>query len=139
MVAKAKAPTVVLDASALMAHLKSEPGADVVDEAMKHRAAISIVIWGEVLSKLAERGEDPEEVAKELKAEGLIGGVIAIEPVSEEDCIAIARLRVKTRKRGISQSDRTCMALAARLKVPALTSDHKWTEVDIDAEVQLFR
>ncbi len=137
--AKTEAPTVVLDASALMAHLKSEPGADVVAEALAGAPAISVVIWAEVLGKLAERGEDPEVAAAEMKAEGLIGKVVTIEPVSEEDCIAIARLRVRTRKRGISQSDRTCMALAARLKVPALTSDHQWTEVDIDAEVQLFR
>jgi PIN domain nuclease of toxin-antitoxin system len=66
---------------------------------------ISVVNWAEVLSKLAERGEDPEVAAAEMKAEGLIGGVISIEPVSEEDCVAIARLRARTRKRGISQAD----------------------------------
>jgi PIN domain nuclease of toxin-antitoxin system len=122
-----------------MAHLKSEPGADVVAEALTGRPAISVVIWAEVLGKLAERGEDPAVAAAEMKAEGLIGGVIAIEPVREEDCITIARLRVRTRKRGISQSDRTCLALAERLKVPALTSDRKWTEVDVEAKVRLFR
>lgn len=96
---------------------------------MADGAAISVVNWTEVLSKLAERGEDPELAAAELKEAGLIGGVIAIEPVTSEDSIQIARLRPLTRDRGLSLADRACLALAERLQVPVLTADGAWIDL----------
>ena len=57
--AETAAPASVLDASALLAHLNDEEGAAVVRQAMKDGTAISVANWAEVLSKLAERGEDP--------------------------------------------------------------------------------
>lgn len=47
-------PASVLDASALMAILHAEDGASVVIEAIGEGAAVSVVNWAEVLSKLAE-------------------------------------------------------------------------------------
>lgn len=41
----------MLDASALLALLKDEPGADVVEQELGRRAVISTVNWAEVLSK----------------------------------------------------------------------------------------
>lgn len=49
----------VLDASALMAVLHDEDGADAAAEAIANGAAISVANWAEVLTKLAERGRDP--------------------------------------------------------------------------------
>ncbi len=61
----------VLDASALMAVLHDEDGADEATEAIANGAAISVVNWAEGLTKLAERGRDPEQAASETrKAEG---------------------------------------------------------------------
>ena len=57
----------VLDASALLAHLNEEKGASVVRQTMADGAVISAVNWIEVLSKIAERGEDPELAAAEIK------------------------------------------------------------------------
>jgi hypothetical protein len=48
-------------------------------------AAISIVNWIEVLSKIAQRGEDPELAAAEMKGAGLIGSVVTIEAVTKQD------------------------------------------------------
>ena len=92
--------------SALLAYLNEEEGAAVVREAMEAGAAISVANWAEVLTKLAERGEDPEVAVAEMKGAGLIGGVVTIEAITEEDCIAIARLRRTTKAQGLSLADR---------------------------------
>ena len=54
----------VLDASALLAYLQDESGAEVVEEALARGSAMSAANWAEVLSKLAEAGQKPETVAK---------------------------------------------------------------------------
>lgn len=133
-------PAWVLDASALLAHLNDERGAVLVREAMAHGAAISVVNWTEVLSKLAERGEDPELAAAEMKETGLIGPVLSIEPVTSGDSVEIARLRSRTVKQGLSLADRACLALAERLGVPVLTADTAWTDLmAVRVGVQLIR
>jgi ribonuclease VapC len=129
----------VLDASALMAVLHDEDGADEAAEAIANGAAISVVNWAEVLTKLAERGRDPEQAASETrKAEGP-RRALAIEPMTAADCIAIARLRLTTKAQGLSLADRACLALAERLEVPAVTADGEWAKADVAAEVRLIR
>lgn len=137
--ADAEAPASVLDASALLAHLNEEEGAAVVREAMESGSAISAANWAEVLTKLAERGEDPEVAVAEMKGAGLIGGVVAIEPLTEEDCVEIARLRRTTKAQGLSLADRACIALAGRLGVPAVTADREWGKAAVGAKVQVIR
>jgi ribonuclease VapC len=138
-VASAEAPASVLDASAVLAVLNDEEGADAVAEAIGEGAAISVVNWAEVLSKIAERGADPALAAAELrKAEGS-RRALTIEPLTAADCIEVGRLRPVTKPQGLSLADRACLVLAMRLGVPALTSDQKWAEADIEAEVVLIR
>ena len=119
-------PEVVLDASALLAHIDDEPGAEAVREAMVSGAAISVVNWIEVLSKLAERGEDPDLVSAEITATALVKTAVTVEPVAPEDAIEAARLRPGTKAHGLSLADRSCIALATRLEVPVLTADRAW-------------
>lgn len=133
------APASVLDASALMAVLHAEDGASVVIEAIGRGAAVSVVNWAEVLSKLAEAGKDPEAAAAELRRAEGSRRALSIEPLTAADCVAVARLRPITRRQGLSLADRACLALAERLDVPALTADRKWREADVVAEVQLIR
>lgn len=122
-----------------MAVLHDEEGALVAAEAIANGAAISVVNWAEVLTKLAERGKDPEQAASETrKAEGS-KRALAIEPLTAADCIAVARLRLTTRAQGLSLADRTCLALAERLGAPAITADREWLKADVAAEVQLIR
>lgn len=131
----------VLDASALLAHLNEEKGASIVREAMADGAAISVVNWIEVLSKIAQRGEDPELAAAEMKGAGLVGNVVTIEPVTEQDSIEVARLRPLTKKQGLSLADRACLALAIRLGVPTVTGDRDWRDLpsNVGVAVKLIR
>jgi PIN domain nuclease of toxin-antitoxin system len=139
-VASSQAAASVLDASALLAHLNEERGAAVVRQAMADGAAISVVNWMEVLSRIAERGEDPELAAAEMKGAGLIGGVVSVEPITEQDSIEIARLRPLTKEQGLSLADRSCLALATRRGLPALTGDRAWQNLPkVDVAVKLIR
>lgn len=47
-----------------------------------------MINWIEFLTELAERGEDPELAAAELRVAGLIGATVSVEPVTDADCIA---------------------------------------------------
>jgi PIN domain nuclease of toxin-antitoxin system len=119
----------VLDASALLAYLNEEPGADVVEKALTARTAISTVNWAEVLSKAIETGVDPEMLTVELEKRGILGNTLEVLPLTIEDSMEIARLRQSTRSFGLSLGDRACLALGKRLAIPVLTADRIWSEV----------
>ena len=129
----------VLDASALLAHLRDEPGADVVADAIASGAVISTVNLAEVFSRVADRGEDPAKLAAELTQSGLLDGAITVEPFTAADAIDAGRLRPLTRDAGLSLGDRACLALARRLDAPALTADTDWQGVAHGVELRPIR
>jgi ribonuclease VapC len=129
----------VLDASALLAYLREEPGAAVVADAIAEGAAISTVNLAEVLSRVADRGGDPVQLCEELVARGLLEGAIAIEPFLTADVTEVARLRLATRGEGLSLGDRACLALALRLEVPAFTADTAWQDLRTGVELRQIR
>ena len=122
-----------------MALIHKEEGEAAVAAALAGRSAISVVNWAEVLSKVAERGGDPVALELDYRERGFIGRALAIEGMTEADCVQVGRLRPITIEQGLSLADRACLALAARLGVPALTADRSWADVDVAAEVQLIR
>ncbi len=115
-----------LDASSVLAFLFDEPGANVVKGFLDDGSALSAVNWAEVLSKLAERGEDPEQVTERLIEQGVLGVSLTIVPLDEVQARQIARLRLVTRATGLSLGDRACLALAHVVGVPAVTADRAW-------------
>ena len=129
----------VLDASAFLAYLRDEPGALVVENALTQRACISVVNWAEVLSKVADVGEDPEALALHLKNEGLLGNSLEIIPLTEEDALVVAQLRPLTKTSGLSLGDRACLALGKRLRLPIFTADRTWASLNLAVQVQLIR
>jgi PIN domain nuclease of toxin-antitoxin system len=131
--------TFVLDASALLAYLRDEPGTDVVAEAIADGAVISTVNLAEVFSRAADRGADPAKLAATLTQGGLLGGAITVEPFTTADAIDAARLRPLTRNAGLSLGDRACLALVRRLGNPALTADTAWQGAAHDVELRLIR
>jgi ribonuclease VapC len=120
----------VVDASALLAYLHSEEGAEVVAEAVAETAAISSANWAETLSKLGDAGHVPSDVGTELEEQGLIPGLIEVEPLTADDSLAIAELRLRTGDRSLSLGDCACLALGQRLELPVLTADRRWSELD---------
>ena len=128
-----EAPTVVLDASALMALLNVEPGADAVEE-VAGVAAISSVNWSEAYGKLRTRGVDAGSLSTHMGETGIT--VIAFD---EADARRAGELAPVTRGVGLSLADRACLALAASLGVPAVTADRAWVDLDVGVEVVCIR
>lgn len=129
----------ILDASALLAYLNDEVGAIVVENALIEGTYISIVNWAEVLSKVADIGEDPEALALQLENEGLLGNNLQILPLTEEDALVIAQFRPLTKTVGLSFGDRACLALGKRLGLPVLTADRDWDSLTLGVQVNLIR
>lgn len=125
---------VVLDASAILAYLRREPGFEHVRAALAGGGAVvGSVNLAEVAGKVAERGHDPCAVIARL--EGLGVGVLEF---TREDALEAGALRALAP--WLSLGDRACLALARRLRAPALTADRAWASLDLDApEVELLR
>jgi ribonuclease VapC len=123
----------VLDASALLALLHSEPGAEIVEEAIEG-AAISTVNWAEVYQRWLARGVDVTDLRADLEALGM-----QIVPFIVEDAEQATELWSLTRQHGLSLGDRACLGLARRLGLPALTADRAWLDVNSGVEVRAIR
>jgi PIN domain nuclease of toxin-antitoxin system len=115
----------VLDASAVLAWLRGEPGAALV-EAHLDGAVISAVNVAEVHQKLAQHGVDADATTRRLRGLG-----VRVEPFYPADAVLASRLWPYTRAAGLSLGDRCCLALAVRLTAPALTADKGWTRIDL--------
>lgn len=129
----------VLDASALLAYLRQEPGGERVTEAIANGCAMSVVNLAEALSTEAAAGIDPGDLLHELRRIGVVEGALAIHPVTEEDAVQAARLHPLTRKAGLSLGDRICLSLTKRLDGVALSADRPWGRLDLDVAVNLIR
>jgi ribonuclease VapC len=126
--------TAVLDASAVLALLGDEPGADRVAAAVVGGAAVGAVNLAEVLTKLSDFGMPLSEAVDVLDGLGL--QVVAFDAGAAH---ATAALCASTRARGLSLGDRAALALAATLGVPVLTTDVAWVGAVPAVEVVLAR
>jgi PIN domain nuclease of toxin-antitoxin system len=129
----------VLDASAFLAYLRDETGAEIVENALIDGCYISIINWVEVLSKVVDLGESPDEIIKRLRDEGLLENSLEIIACNEEDATTIAKLRPLTKSAGLSLGDRACLALGKRLNLPVLTADKVWTSLSLGITINLIR
>lgn len=123
----------VLDASAVIAVLRNEPGAAIVLGAVP-KGAISTVNLCEVLTKLAEASVSDETARESV-------GLLSLEIVDfdQQQAIKAAGLRLPTRHRGLSMGDRACLALAASRKDRVVTTDRAWADLDLGVEIEVIR
>lgn len=111
----------VLDASAVLAFLHGEPGADVVEEAMITGATCGAANWSEVAQRVRSSDRD-WTLARAL----LESYAVTVEFVTIEDAEwAAARWK---RNDGLSLGDRLCLALGHRLATEVFTADRSWGE-----------
>lgn len=121
----------VLDASAILALLQSEPGATRV-ASLAPAGVISAVNAAEVVTKLVRQGVDPIQAIAATRSAGC-----PIVPVDADLAFRAATLAADAK--GLSLGDRVCLALAEREGVPALTADRAWAELGLAVEVELIR
>ena len=123
----------VLDASALLAALFDEPGADRVEEVLPG-ARMSTVIFSEVVAKLSERGRAGDDTLRILAELDIV-----VCDFDRNQAEAAGRLRQVTKSAGLSLGDRACLALAAALGGTAVTADRSWGSLSLGVTVEVVR
>lgn len=122
-----------MDASALLALLNGEHGADVVADALPH-GIISAVNLSEVIAKLCEAGVPEKTISRALQPLGL-----SVVPFDEEQSYEAGLMRNATRNKGLSLGDRACLTLAKKSGLPALTTDKAWSGLSVGVNVKVIR
>ena len=126
---------IVLDASALIAMLKQEPGGDKVAEIIGD-SKITAINYAEVISHFCHAGMPIAEVDAMLRP-------LPMVVVSADEKLArlAGHLRTLTSSAGLSLGDRFCLALAQLENLPAWTSDRNWQTIAeaVQVEISIIR
>ena len=131
---------VVLDASALLAFILEEPGAERVEAEIARGAIVSAVNWAEVLAKLVAAGREPNEVAAMALPSTTPGdGRLQLVGFDAEQARESARLIRNTRSLGLSLADRAALALARLRGLPVLTTDRAWRSLRLPIKIEVIR
>lgn len=125
--------TAVLDASALLAFLRREPGAERVSSFLDG-ACISAVNLSEVLATTLRDGGDPKGALEIAVSLG-----IAFHSFDADQANAAAELLPATRPLGLSFGDRACLALGRKLGARVITADRAWAGLEVGIEIIVVR
>ncbi|MGH2642059.1 MAG: type II toxin-antitoxin system VapC family toxin [Actinomycetota bacterium] len=123
--------TVVLDASAVLALLHEEAGADEV-EPLLDGALMSSVNLSEVIQKAEQHGANTEGLEYDLEALGIAFrdfDVATARPAAELWSLGS----------GLSFGDRACVALAQVAGATVVTADRRWKPTKLPVEVRFVR
>jgi len=124
---------VVLDASAVLALLNNEPGAERVAQTLPE-AVINAVNMAEVYTRLFDWGVSREEIAEIIDALGMTQLAFDRELAWEA-----ASLRPATRAHGLSLGDRACLAQGLALNGRVLTADRQWLALNLAVDIEYIR
>lgn len=124
---------IVLDASAALAVLANEPGANKVIPLLAD-SVMSTVNFAEVQGKLMERGMPIVDATS-----AIIRVVADFEPFDFEQAAYAGSLILQTKGLGLSLGDRCCLALAFQLNAPVYTADKTWRKLNLGFPIHVIR
>jgi len=122
----------VVDASALLAMLQGEPGADAVAMILA-TSVVSAVNWSEVMQKARSHGVDVADLEEELTHLG-----VEFAAFTTADAAAAADLWHRG-ARSLALADRACLATARVRGLPVVTADQAWSALDLGIAVRVIR
>jgi PIN domain nuclease of toxin-antitoxin system len=123
----------VFDASALLAIVRDEIGADIAITRIAG-ATMSAVNASEALMRGVEKG-----APLELMREFLFAQDVKLVPFDSELAVEAALLRPGTKHLGLSFADRACIATAIRLGATIVTADRAWSTLNLPCKIELIR
>jgi PIN domain nuclease of toxin-antitoxin system len=123
----------VLDASALLALLFGEPGAETVADLIAEGAVVSAVNLSEVATVLVRRELDVDAIIEPLRQQ------VRVEAFTDADALSAASLHRAGAQLGLSLADRACIALARRVGSSAATADQAWSGLNVGVEITMIR
>ena len=126
--------SIVLDASALLAVLGGEPGAELLTPHLLNAATVSTVNLAEAQSKLVREGADPDEAWEEI-----LSPIREAAEFTGEQAKIAGSLITQTRALGLSLGDRACLALGITLNVPVYTTDRSWKHLRLGVRIHVVR
>jgi ribonuclease VapC len=124
----------VLDASAILAMLQKETGAEKLTDDVLDRSAVSTVNLAEVQGKLVLKGVAPGEAWMHATA-----AVESIEAYTGEHAKLAGALIAHTRSLSLSLGDRSCLALAISLKGEVYTTERAWKKLKLGIPIHVIR
>ena len=128
---------IVLDASAILAILYEEPGAEKVSLLLNHEDTIpfvSAVNLCETYTRLLRDGLEDDEAWKLLADLKL-----TVVPFDEADAYRAGQMYKRTAALGLSLGDRACLALASSKEATAWPAHRVWKKVKVVVEIELIR
>lgn len=134
-----RGPSSVLDASALLALIRGEPGGDMVAEHLVAGCWVSTVNWAEVLARVARTLGSVDAAEHRLWSQPSLHATLFLHPFDETCAREAARLLPTTKALGSSLADRACLAVGRITGLPVLTCDRAWSEIDLNVEIRLIR
>src|SRR6202043_2461967 len=125
---------IVLDASAMLAVLHREPGADRLTPEMLSTATSSTVNLAEQQRKLLSLGLPPGDAW-----EATLSPLREATAFTAEHAEAAGNLITKTGPLGLSLGDRACLTLGIVLRAPVYTADKSWKKLKLGVPIHLIR
>jgi ribonuclease VapC len=125
---------IVLDASAILAVIGDEPGAEKLTPDLLARAVGGTVNLAEVQTKLVSRGWVSAQAWED--ATSPVREVVSFD---EEQARIAGDLVTQTRDIGLSLGDRACLALGITLKVPVYTAEKAWKKLKVGIRIHVIR
>jgi len=126
----------VLDASALLAILHDEPGAEIFTQQfdLLENATMSAVNVAEAFGKLVGLG-----IRSEDAWEAVIAPIPETVNFDKQQAKIAGQLLPKTRPLGLSLGDRACLALGIALEAPIYTADRAWKDLRLEVSIHVIR
>ncbi len=126
---------VVLDASALLALLLDEKGAEATARALDEgQTVVCAANLNEVVTRLALLGNAPKSIREALDPMKL-----RVIDVDEDLAFRAGFMAPEAKPLGLSMGDRLCLATAERMKATVLTTDRAWLKWKGKAKVVCIR
>ncbi len=127
---------IVIDASAIIALLEQEKGAEIVEKKL-NGAIVSSVNFSEIVAVINRKVTDKKTQEEAIRL--FTSTFQHVIDFDKEQAMIVGKLDQFTKQYGLSLGDRACLALAQFRNLPVLTAEKNWQKLKIDVDIQLIR